>query len=786
MRRAKKLNGLLVFLMISFSWVGNLNAAASLSLAPDGKEWVNSSVAYFMNNDPNLDPNWDWRQEYYTIYWDRQPNGPWTLSSPFYSEFTGGVAFTKDYEPEDGWVLLFRNFGSEQNYLRYPYFLLYNKYTGLLRAFILVDSEENYTTGNLSLAFGSELPNTTALLTHASHRAWAADLYKKELTAVAVTEIHNGYWIYVDFATAYDPHTKDVTGSALEFRLDGVNITDLFLNGTLSLTQVLPKSVTPAEQSTYTLKDLVADGKHVAGFYNTFQTYQKKFKEAADKQTNNELKQKLGEVLKTWTYQNLPLIGVGIGLVDLFIGGGREKKVESPVPMVFSGDMSLKGTMKERNFITKFSIQTPGTKHQYPNFVPLYDYPLGIFNLRTTPVLQSRTYWQKEGPNLYMEYTSYKVMNDLDWVVNPDSGLKLKEMKAAIVFRLHEVYPDPYALPLIPETLESGIYEIESSTDGKYVLRTRFIPFYLLKDTAISVPPGTDITIKVMAVLERKDAAPGTQPVLFIADYEPVFVPDRIKNNFPWSPYQLPSFPDQSSKLENGGFEKGLTYWESYGDGSGYGTAEEGVEGVRSAYFTRPQATNHYFGFVQRQIVCEPNTTYKLTVWVKTEANTGSAAAALGNWGSPNSHQDFGWTGGYTDWKQISGTWKSGPKETSLDIVLYGSTDFSGKAYFDNVVLEKVWPPLEAEILGPSQLGYKQSATYSAEVSGGSGKYLYEWAQENDGSTNWIILGRQKTQMVTMFNKSFTLKVKVSDSISKKETSATLRVINSGSKPVEK
>lgn len=34
--------------------------------------------------------------------------------------------------------------------------------------------------------------------------------------------------------------------------------------------------------------------------------------------------------------------------------------------------------------------------------------------------------------------------------------------------------------------------------------------------------------------------------------------------------------------------------------------------------------------------------------WLKTDASSGSAAAGLGNWGSPNTHRDFGWTGGQT------------------------------------------------------------------------------------------------------------------------------------------
>ena len=39
------------------------------------------------------------------------------------------------------------------------------------------------------------------------------------------------------------------------------------------------------------------------------------------------------------------LFGATIGLVDLFIGGVRENKVNSPASMVFTGGMNLSGTM---------------------------------------------------------------------------------------------------------------------------------------------------------------------------------------------------------------------------------------------------------------------------------------------------------------------------------------------------------------------------------------------------------------------------------------------------------
>jgi hypothetical protein len=106
-----------------------------------------------------------------------------------------------------------------------------------------------------------------------------------------------------------------------------------------------------------------------------------------------------------------------------------------------------------------------------------------------------------------------------------------------------------------------------------------------------------------------------------------------------------------------------------------------------------------------------------------------------------------------------------------LDIVLFGSMDFSGKAYFSGLVLEKVWPPLEVTIHGPSSLGYKKAGTYTANVSKGSGDYRYQWYKKMDGNDHWARLGTQQTQVVTMINKGFTLRVDVHDNITEQNAS---------------
>jgi hypothetical protein len=117
-----------------------------------------------------------------------------------------------------------------------------------------------------------------------------------------------------------------------------------------------------------------------------------------------------------------------------------------------------------------------------------------------------------------------------------------------------------------------------------------------------------------------------------------------------------------------------------------------------------------------------------------------------------------------------------------LDIVLYGTPDFSGEAFFDDVRLEKVGAaPLAADIEGPSVLGFKQPGTYVADVRFGSGNYTYQWYQQEEGSLEWYPLGTAGSQRVRMIDRSFTLKVEARDSQTGQRAVAEFDVAYGGS-----
>lgn len=152
---------------------------------------------------------------------------------------------------------------------------------------------------------------------------------------------------------------------------------------------------------------------------------------------------------------------------------------------------------------------------------------------------------------------------------------------------------------------------------------------------------------------------------------------------------------DACDDLANPGFEKGLDFWHGYGDGFVEFTSEDAYNGSYSAHLERDDATGQYFGLCEKEVVVEPDTEYRLSLWIKTRVTSGFAAAGFGVWSSDpmlNHHTDFGHTDGMTDWTLITGTWTSRPDEYTIKIVLYGTPDFAGEAFFDDLVLEEVEP----------------------------------------------------------------------------------------------
>jgi len=101
-------------------------------------------------------------------------------------------------------------------------------------------------------------------------------------------------------------------------------------------------------------------------------------------------------------------------------------------------------------------------------------------------------------------------------------------------------------------------------------------------------------------------------------------------------------------------------------------------------------------------------------------------------------------------WNNLKSTLSQSDKHYASRALIYNTID---------IPLEPA--SLNVSIFGPSFLGYKESGTFTANVSGGSGTIYYQWYRKNEGSSYWQTLGTSQSQLATMLSTSFTMKVMV-------------------------
>lgn len=147
---------------------------------------VNSNFEYIRVNSP----------------WDSPGNNTYDL----YSQRIDGKLKNKK---EDGWVLVQKKFGTPQNPVeKSAYFILYNKYQGILRFFFLLDESmlcqiTNPTTAIIEFSFANQYESST--FAHIDGFLNGNDFFVKNRVISIPNSISNNRWFRVDLPIYYDP-----------------------------------------------------------------------------------------------------------------------------------------------------------------------------------------------------------------------------------------------------------------------------------------------------------------------------------------------------------------------------------------------------------------------------------------------------------------------------------------------------------------------------------------------------------------------------------------------------
>jgi len=169
--------------------------------------------------DPTGALKWDWRQPTWFGY---RPGTPmpvyFQIGSPFYdlqnpNVFDLSSLATKNYDPKNGWELIKKDFGTSSAPVPIPYFMLYNKYTGLVRLFALITSNyQNTKSAMLTLRFKPSSAKTAGTLSQLADKSFPLNNFKGSAKISIPNQYLNGgqgsnnfFWLYGDFNTLYDP-----------------------------------------------------------------------------------------------------------------------------------------------------------------------------------------------------------------------------------------------------------------------------------------------------------------------------------------------------------------------------------------------------------------------------------------------------------------------------------------------------------------------------------------------------------------------------------------------------
>ncbi|MFC3198155.1 hypothetical protein ACFOET_11085 [Parapedobacter deserti] len=411
-------------------------------------------------SDPNLSDQWNWYESSTThadIYVS-QGNGPiesrsislpWnTMGNP-----TAVADSDKDFYPEDGWRLYFRDFGTPNRAAQTPFFALYNKYRGILRFFIYNYKETNpwneqtptYFVATLSFknqARSNSMLNFTSDPEYSTHETYRSD----EKQTVIVPKNAEKTWLNLDFSIANFEGTPEGPEHLLDLVVYAVDESEINLssdfsditaqisvgansNGGNSFATTINRGHEFAKTSADFIKALenVFDSNPSANVQNMDNA------RASDSIPETIIAPQGASTI-------IAAVAAGLGVIKAFFGG---KKAHIPDQMIkYDGMVSTNGTsnfQRSRYFITWSPRPNSPLNPSY--YTPIYTERTGIWQIYHPPVLSflwsGSIYYVRESPCFLRYYLDVSRISD--WI-NPDilDELELVEKRVKVIHDYHD------------------------------------------------------------------------------------------------------------------------------------------------------------------------------------------------------------------------------------------------------------------------------------------------------------------------------------------------------------
>jgi hypothetical protein len=534
--------------------------------------------------------DWDWTiattDPNYCATWAIQTSTSGTkfvVGAPWYSPINGAlnrIYLDQDYTKIKGWQLLRMNMGGRSP-IATPYFVLYNKFRGIIRTFFFIDNVGVYPNG-LTITMSHNSSNgsySSGVLALSQPLAQSQDYYLQnrnnnhEIISYVTRFTSQRGWVFADFQAGFDSNVgnSQYSGSSLEFDVLAITINNVRLAGALNF-----KTEQQVQEGGYGIGG-AATGVGTSGLNNFLANGQKVLTAVGSDDLNKLADNYKLKADKTVATVHIPVtqaqhgaistavshsgstlktvvglagaLGPWVGLIGSVVGAlWPDDNPSAPAaapfyPTVSNGTLSLKGTISTTAPKTSFTMQVPGSQHFFPHNPgaptnqtdggnqPYYDCPLGIFTIKNTPIVGAMVFTPSEGyasvSPYRLTYASYLVTNDLIPIYNAAAGLKLESVQASIVAESPTRYfnatvngPNGQPVPnFVQKEVYSGEVEVVAANDSLVTYGTPFINIENFKNEAITAFYDSKVYVRIKAVLMPKDAPLGTPPIYFVQDY---------------------------------------------------------------------------------------------------------------------------------------------------------------------------------------------------------------------------------------------------------------------------
>jgi hypothetical protein len=437
----------------------------------------------------------DWQQYSFTswLIGETEPND---LISPFFwpdiaeniYQFNEPSLAEKDFYVEDGWEIVYHNFGTSDNKVTNPGFVLYNKYTGILRIFIyLRETTPNYNVAGIDSKFingNSTVNKMTGLFSYIKGPISPLDDFNKNIETTTPNKWdnpHDGQWLHADIPVAYDPCSCD--GHRAEHsEVDKYSVLNLFptltdvssINFTYGKKANETTGIVAGNQYAFPSEFKAAinklDGvqkagtkayKDIGSFVDLTTKIIAGYEADPAKVKDNENLKNVIELISELK-QSASTVGAVIAIVDFLIVSSNSA-VATPSNPLFTAS----GNLTDYDPFSGLKFFLPGT--QWPTNTsittgdPIYNNILGVMNVLETPKAYRQVHFfsNSSNPNNQKVYPDdidkcplgitqqFIFLDDIKYVVNPASDMEIDDIKVAIYFPYHVTEGTPYKINLI-------------------------------------------------------------------------------------------------------------------------------------------------------------------------------------------------------------------------------------------------------------------------------------------------------------------------------------------------